>query len=203
MIPTCDEIKEAVRKYHRENPTEDDTLRSALRAMRSLPPSFGRFLAEVCVIASWGSISHFPFLDRVEMANEIKRAWPLLEPMLEPMSGEDWDAETKMVIGAVEPLSRTNLLLPPGAKRRQLSFLSKYLHWCVNGGFPIWDSQARAALNYNAEVSWEAYRGWLIRVREEAATHKACCLEHERPRDECLLRTLDKALYEIGTPQKD
>ena len=30
-----------------------------------------------------------------------------------------------------------------------------------------------------------------------------CCLEHERSRDECLLRTLDKALYEIGTPQKD
>src|ERR1035437_297331 len=198
-MPTCDEIREGVRKYNRDNQEEDDRLRLALGAMRSLPPSFGRFLAEVCVIASWGSVSYFPFLDRVGMAKEIEGSWPVLEPM----RGEDWDAETKMVIGAVEPLSRTNLLLPPGAKRRQLSFLSKYLHWCVNGAFPIWDRQARAAVNYNAEVSWESYRGWLIRVRGEAATHKACCLEHERSRDECLLRTLDKALYEIGTPKKD
>jgi len=124
-----------------------------------------------------------------------------LQPVLEPMRGTDWDAETKMVIGAVEPLSRTNLLLPPGAKRRQLSFLSKYLHWCVNGAFPIWDSRARAALNYNAEVSWKSYGDWLIRVRREAVTHEAC-LEQVRSRDECLLRTLDKALYEIGRPKK-
>jgi hypothetical protein len=137
------------------------------------------------------------------MAKEIDGAWQVLGPMLEPMRGEDWDAETKMMIGAVERLSQTNLLLPPGTKRRRLSFLSKYLHWCVNDAFPIWDSQARTALNYNAEASWESYTDWLIRVRQEAANHNTCCLESVRSRGECLLRTLDKALYEIGSRRSE
>jgi hypothetical protein len=160
------------------------------------------------VVAAWGSIPYFPFLDRVAIAKEIEQAWPVLEPMRGENWGAetkmDWDAETKMASNAVELLSRTTkLLLPtPGAKRRQLSFLSKYLHWRVNGAFPIWDSQARAALNYDAEVSWESYRDWLICVRGAAATHKAC-LEQVRSSDECLLRTLDKALWELGRPKKE
>jgi hypothetical protein len=140
------------------------------------------------------------------MAEEIERAWPALEPMRsENWDAEtkmNWDTETKMATDAVERLSRTKLLLPPGAKRRQLSFLSKYLHWRVNGAFPIWDSQARTALNFDAEVSWESYRDWLICVRGAAATHKAC-LEQVRSPDECLLRTLDKALWEPGGPKKE
>jgi hypothetical protein len=141
------------------------------------------------------------------MAGEIERAWPVLEAMRRENWGAEpklnWDAETKMATDAVELLSRTTkLLLPSGAKRRHLSFLSKYLHWCVSGAFPIWDSQARTALNYDAEVSWESYRDWLICVRGAAAEHKAC-LEQVRSPDECLLRTLDKGLWELGTPKKE
>lgn len=58
-----------------------------------------------------GQFRTFLSLIAFAMAKEIDGAWQVLGPMLEPMRGEDWDAETKMVIGAVERLSQTNLLL--------------------------------------------------------------------------------------------
>jgi hypothetical protein len=68
----------------------------------------------------------------------------------------------------------------------------------VNDAFPIWDRNARTALNnVNDETTWLSYRNWVICVRQEAATHKAC-LEQIRLPGECLLRTFDKALYILG-----
>jgi len=150
------------------------------------------------LIVDWGSIPFLSFENRIALAHEIETAWPMLRPM-RSWHTENWDDETRMLIRAVESLSDTHPLPTPGLKRRQLSFLSKYLHACVNGAFPIWDKNARTALHIeNDEACWPSYRDWVIRVRQEAATHKACCLEQIRLPAECLLRTLDKALYVIG-----
>ena len=201
MMPTCDEITKAVGKYNNENSTDDLALRSAFGTIQGVPPSSGRFLVEVCLIADWGSIPlmNFPFHDRVAMAEEIKTSWPVLRPM-QSWHAENWDAETKMLTDAVGLLlSDTHLLPTPGVKKCHLSFLSKYLHGCVNDAFPIWDQNARTALNNdNDERSWLSYRNWVVCVRQEAATHKACCLEQIRLPGECLLRTFDKALYILG-----
>jgi hypothetical protein len=197
-MPACDEITTAVEEYNGKYSALDSALRSALDATSSLPSTSGRFLAEVCLIADWGSIPFLSFQHRVALANEIEASWPVLHPM-RSWHAENWDDETRMLIRAVESLSDTHLLSTPGVKRRQLSFLSKYLHACVHEAFPIWDKNARTALHSdNDEASWPSYRDWVIRVRQEAATHRACCLEQLRPRGEGLLRTLDKALYIIG-----
>ncbi|MGD1096436.1 MAG: hypothetical protein ABSB35_31135 [Bryobacteraceae bacterium] len=198
-MPTCDEITRAVGKYNSENSTYDHALGSALDPVQSSAPSLGRFLAEVCLIADWGSIplTYFRFRDRVAMAEEIETSWPLLQSM-RSWHAENWDTETKMLTKAVGLLPDTQLLPTPGAKR-QLSFLSKYLHRCVNEAFPIWDKNARTALhNDNDETSWLSYSKWVVCVRQEAATHRTCCLEQLRLPGECLLRTLDKALFTLG-----
>jgi len=200
-MPTCEQITEAVNKYEAENPTEDWTLKQALDSVSNLPQSFGRLLAEVCLIADWGTISltYFPFDDRAAMAREIETQASVLQE-IRTCHLESWgdSGETKLLIDLVDRLSRTQLLSPPGQKKRQLSFLSKYLHWCVNGALPIWDSKSRLALNVdNDDRSWSSYQDWLICVREEAAKHEACCLKHVRPREHPL-RRLDKALYMIG-----
>ena len=203
VMPTCDQIREAVNKYEAENPTEDCALKQALDSAQSLPRSFGRFLAEVCLIADWGTIQlfHFSFDERAAMAREIETSGSVLQAMrTSHLEGWADTAGTKRLIDAVDRLSQTELLRPPGTKKRQLSFLSKYLHWCVNDAFPIWDSNARRALNVvNNDASWSSYKDWLIRVREELAKHGACCLKYGHLRSrECPLRTLDKALYVIG-----
>jgi hypothetical protein len=202
-MPTCDEITEAVGKFNGEDSGNDLALMSTRDAIQSLPPSVARSLAEVCLIADWGTIQliGFPFRDRVDMARGIEASWPELQSMQRwRADAEGWEAGTTMLTDAVDRLkSHTHLLPTPGAKKRQLSFLSKYLHFCVNDAFPIWDGNARAALhNYINDASWETYGNWVIRVRQEAATHRTCCLERLRLPGECLLRTLDKALYILG-----
>jgi hypothetical protein len=201
-MPTCDEITEAVGKFNSENSGVDLALTSALEMVQSRPPSVGRFLTEVCLIADWGTIQlmHFPFRDRVDMAREIEASWPVLQSMQSwPVDAEEWETGTKMLTDAVKRLSADRHLLPtPGAKRRQLSLLSKYLHFCVSDAFPIWDKNARKALNNrNNDASWQSYGNWVARVRQEAATHKSC-LEQLRLPGESLMRTLDKALYTLG-----
>jgi hypothetical protein len=53
----CDQIKEAVAKYNNEQTLADDgSVRVAVAALQTLPPSLGRFLAKVCLIADWGTI---------------------------------------------------------------------------------------------------------------------------------------------------
>jgi hypothetical protein len=132
------------------------------------------------------------------MARAIDESWSVLQSVKRP-EPQNWDAETEVLCDGVERLSHIHLLPAPGAKKRQLSFLSKYLHACVNDAFPIWDANARTALgDSNDETSWSSYQNWLIRVRRETANHKACCLEHVALPGECLVRTLDKALYIKG-----
>ncbi len=201
-MPTCDEIRTAIHKYNAENFLEDDALKSALSSTRTASRSFGAHLAEVCLVADWGSLNlnHFPFQARIAMAREIETC----EAVLEPIRG--WHlkkldaAETKMLSDVVEQqLSQTNLLQPPNTNKRQLSFLSKSLHWQVNDAFPIWDGNARHALDcHNDDRSWNSYISWLSCVRTEAARHQSCCLEAARLNGESLLRTLDKALYMLG-----
>ena len=52
-MPTCEAIRGAVAKYNADNLRDDLALKSALALIQSLPPSLGRFLAEVCLIADW------------------------------------------------------------------------------------------------------------------------------------------------------
>ena len=201
-MPTCDEIKKAVSTYNSENLSEDTSLRSALDATRCLPPRFGRFLAEVCLIADWGSFDNwngclaFPYVDRISFAERIESGWPILRRLQSRRAASSVPDAARLTA----PLSRTDLLVPTSVrKRRELSFVSKYLHWCVNPDFPIWDRNARTALDYSyKDVDWESYGDWSGRVWQEVANHKACCLEQVRSSREHLVRTLDKALYVIG-----
>lgn len=118
VMPTCDEITKAVGKYNSENSTYDHALKSALGTIQSVLPSSGRFLAEVCLIADWGSIplNNFSFHDRVAMAEEIETSWPVLQPM-RSWHAENWDAETKMLTDAVGLLLSDTHLLPRAARK--------------------------------------------------------------------------------------
>lgn len=201
---TCKQIKDALRSIDPDSADDDVALRSAVNATQRLPPSFGRFVAEVCVVADWGSfrLDGFPFEDRVAMARDIESCWSVLQPM-QSYHADDWDTETKLLLKAVDELSSRTALLPElGERNSQLSFLSKYLHFCINDGFPIWDSNARLVLGGNADLTWESYKEWVSLVRQEVAKHKGCLeqagLEQDQLKDESLVRTLDKALYTIG-----
>jgi hypothetical protein len=80
---TCEQIGDALRNIDPGLVDTDLALRSAVKATQRLPPSFGRFVAEVCVVADWGSfrLQGFPFKDRVAMAREIESCWSVLQPM--------------------------------------------------------------------------------------------------------------------------
>jgi hypothetical protein len=191
---TCDQITVAVRKYDNDPKlkSDDSALRKAIQSTQQLEPSLGRFVAEVCVVADWGSIEWFPFEDRRGMAEEIEKLWPLLTPT---ETSNDWDTETERLLEAVDDLASHSELLPEG--NAQLSFLSKYLHFCVDDAFPIWDSNSRLVLGGSDKATWDTYRQWVIRVRQEVSKHKEC-LESVQTSSESLIRTLDKALYIIG-----
>lgn len=104
--------------------------------------------------------------------------------------------ETKRLLEAVNDLAiRTELISKQ--RKSQLSFLSKYLHFCVDKGFPIWDSYARLVLGGSDEATWDSYKQWVVRVRQEVAKHKEC-LERNQTAGEGLVRTLDKAVYTMG-----
>ena len=60
----------------------------------------GRFVAEVCVVADWGSIplDSFPFADRLAIAEEIDTRWQdLLQPM-QSQRADCWGIETMMLL---------------------------------------------------------------------------------------------------------
>ena len=201
---TCEQIRDALRNVDPGLADDDLALRSAVKATQRLPPSFGRFVAEVCVVADWGSfrLDGFPFKDRVATAREIESCWSVLQPV-QSYHADEWDTETKLLLKAVDELaSRTALLPELGDRNSQLSFLSKYLHFCINDGFPIWDSNARLVLGGNADLTWESYKEWVSLVRQEVAKHKERLEQARREQDslqgESLVRTLDKALYTIG-----
>jgi hypothetical protein len=196
---TCEQIKEAVGKYNGGLGARHSlALKAAIEAVQTLSPSLERFLAEVCIVADGGSIPFFPFEGRLVMAEEIEtNGWPLLQPV-QTRQSDDWDGETNMLLKTVDDLESRTVLLPKLGGGKQLSFLSKYLHFCINDAFPIWDLNARAALGGDDAVTWPAYRQWLKRVRQETVKHKEC-LEQVRRSGESLVRTLDKALYVIGS----
>jgi hypothetical protein len=194
---TCEQIEGAIRRHDSDPRLKGDeaAFRKALEAARKLPPFLGRFVAEVWVVADWGSIEFFPFADRFAMAEEIERVQSLLSPI---RSLDGWDAETKELLRVVDELARSTALLPKdGNGRSQLSFLSKYLHFCVSDAFPIWDSNARLVLGGDDAATWESYKKWIVQVRAEVAKHREC-LKRLQTAVESLVRTLDKALYTIG-----
>jgi len=191
---------ESLHKFYGGGYLRDDlALRAALATVQTLPPSSGRFMAEVSMVADWGSISGFTFAARVAMATEIETCWPLLQT-LRSLRTEDWTAQTALIASAIDALSNTSLLQPPTTTRRELSFLSKYLHFCINDAFPLWDGNARTALAHRDDsTTWPSYRGWANKVRQEAEDqYNAGCLGPLRLPGENLVRTLDKALYIIG-----
>jgi len=78
---TCSEIKNSVHEYNSGQAFRHDlALKAALTAVQTLSPCAARFLAEICVVADWGSIPRqiFPFEMRIAMAAELENVWPLL-----------------------------------------------------------------------------------------------------------------------------
>ena len=175
-----------------------DVLRSACDPLVGLPVpslSLGRFVAEVWVVADWGSIEFFPFTDRLTMSEEIERCQSLLTPM---PNLSNWDDETNELLKRVDDLAKESALLSKEWDgKSQLSFLSKYLHFCESDAFPIWDSNARLVLGGDDAATWESYKKWVLQVRGEVSKHREC-LKRLQTSFESLVRTLDKALYTIG-----
>jgi len=203
-ILDCDRIREGVGKYNNSDTFKGDLgLRSGIAQVESLPPSLGRFIAEVCMVADWGSIPYFPFDVRIAMAAEIEICWPLLQK-LRGASGENPDNQADVVSSAVDALLHTRLLKPSPTAKKQLSFISKYLHFCIKDHFPIWDTNSRIALGHtDSSSTWPSYKTWAKKVRKEAAEHEKCCLEGLKLIGENPIRTLDKALYIIGKRKVD
>jgi hypothetical protein len=133
------------------------------------------------------------------MATEIEICWPLLQT-LRTLRTEDWTAQTKLIASAIDALSKTSLLQPQTTNRRELCFFSKYLHFCINDAFPLWDGNVRAALGHgDDDANWQSYGGWVTKVRQETEDqYNAGCLGPLRLPGENLVRTLDKAMYIIG-----
>lgn len=215
MVPmatfTCDQIRQAVAKYKNDQTLRDDaSLQEAVTALQThLPPSLGRFLAEVCLIADWGSIrlQIFPFRDRVAMADEINKCWQDVLQPLQSLTETDWVSDAHKDL--FEALFQTNLPHPNPQSNRQLVFVSKYLHWCVNPEFAILDSYSLEALgslgwteNASVQELLAFYKGWMDEIRGHVSVHQSCLMEL-RPKDRSLVRTLDKALYIIGKRTAD
>jgi hypothetical protein len=174
-ILQCEVIKQAVHRYNDQQTFRNDlALAAALEATRNtLPPSLGRFVAEVCTVADWGffELRFFSFTDRLSTAQEIEICWPLLNSM---------QGKEEVATLALDALSYTRLLRPTKDSDRQLSFLSKYLHSCINPVFPIWDENSRLAVNFrkmptnkdkaleDAET-WKYYVEWVLLVRQLVA----------------------------------
>lgn len=199
---TCQQIRDAVQEYNDViGLREGHALRAALTAVQTLPWSLGR-LMEVCVVADWGTIplNNFSFGNRIAMAQEIEASWPRLQ-WIRTLPAES-PSEIVMRTEVVDVLSTYTRLLPEQRAEalggKQLSFLSKYLHFCISDTFPIWDSNALKVLGGNEQRTWVSYKEWLNRVRQEVTKHKQC-LEQIRQGGESLVRTLDKALYTIGS----
>jgi hypothetical protein len=201
---TCDQITQAVSEYNNDQTLKDDAARDAVAALQALPPSLGRFLAEVCLVADWGSIplNGFPFRDRVAMAEEIRKCWEDVLQPLQSITAGDWRSDGSKNL--LEALFQTNLPHPNPQSKRQLVFVSKYLHWCVNPEFAILDGNSQKALgksswkeNANVKELWAYYSEWMHEIREQVTVHQSC-LEGIRNDDPSIVRTLDKALYILG-----
>jgi hypothetical protein len=110
-------------------PSNDVALRNAVKAVQSLkPPSVGRFMAEVCMVADWGSIQlrDFSFAERRAMAEEIYSRRSLLLPMQNDHA-DCWGVETVMLLGAVDDLANRTSLLPPQGTKHSVSFRSIFI----------------------------------------------------------------------------
>jgi hypothetical protein len=157
------------------------------------------------MIADWGTIPiwNFSFENRLAMAKEIELCWPVLQWIRTLPDGTLSD--TVMPSSILDVLSNSTRLLPEKSAKTskgQLSFVSKYLHLCINDTFPIWDSNALRVLGGNENRTWPSYGDWLNRVRQTLEEHKEC-LRQVRVGGESLVRTLDKALYTIGGKPRD
>lgn len=199
---TCAQITQAVNKYRNNQryTVNDAILDRALKAVRTLEPSDGRSLLQVCVVADWGSIrlDGFPFHVRVAMASEINARWNVLKEFLD-LHNDSWDDETTMLLDAVDKLSATDLLQPLAGEKRQSVFVSKYLHCCISKAFPIWDGNSLKALQQQyASKDWASYKIWIELVRGLLKRHRTCCLTQVCQPEEHLVRTMDKALFFIG-----
>ena len=95
------------------------------------------------------------------MALEVEACWPVLQWMRALPVGTSSQLVTSA--GLVDVLGRYTRLLPKPGGRGQLSFVSKYLHFCVNDAYPIWDKNARTALAQprDPQTTWASYKAWL------------------------------------------
>jgi hypothetical protein len=197
----CDKIAHAVMKYD-NNPSyhnDEVALQSALATTQASPPSRTRVFAEVFLVAEWGSIptKGFGFDRRIHVAGVIADNWDRLNETRVPCLA-DWLNSSQTMCDAINALVRIFPAPPCG----QLSFMSKFLHWCRRDTFPIWDSRARRALGQQAEPprTWDTYNCWSERIRAELAHHQnhlpaECCVAGPHPDG---IRILDKALFIFG-----
>ena len=182
-------IEKAVRRYNRTEILQDKALQTALNGTSDV-------LVKVCLVADWGSLGDFSFRDRILTArtiqtDEIAKILAIARDTVTGIDQVEYFIQTHLI-------SRHEILKPRGAKGRQLSFISKYLHWCVSSAFPIWDSYARLALEVGRDdPSWGTYKLWIPKIVETVTNHTQI-FTTTRANGESMVRTLDKALWIIG-----
>ncbi|MBI4182240.1 MAG: hypothetical protein HY520_04710 [Candidatus Aenigmarchaeota archaeon] len=212
----CEDMSNAKKRYdewieqHRAKGLDlDEALKGSLA--KSDDP-----LAKICLVADWGSIPSqtLPFEDQIRVAKEIREKRNILGPLMSLK--EDWLQNHQLMRNAVEEIKKTELLKPHGAKANNLSFASKFLHWCVSPSFPIFDSYSLAAMKkmsrkeFSANPSsskyesrWDWYASeWTDGIRDLINDHRQCCLMKSQQEGEGLVRTIDKVLWQMGKDMK-
>ena len=200
----CTQIRNAVTAFNNNTRYVNDekTLKRALASTQRPETDLACWLANTFLVAEWGSLGWVSFVDRVLIAEEIYRAWPQILNHRQ-LTLDAWLNNQQIMDDAINDLATTQLLKPPGTENTQLSFMSKMLHWCVNPIFPIWDGNARTAMTKNKETpnderSWNSYKDWTRLISKQLREHRVNCLQELATDGECVVRTLDKALYIIG-----
>jgi hypothetical protein len=130
-MPDCQDIAEAVDEFD-ANPVyrgDDAALQNALATIQALPASPARSFAEVFLVAEWGAIptAGFRFGRRVEVAVMIGNNWGHLEQVVVP-TVPVWLNNPQTMSHAIDALVQ----ILPDPPCGQLSFMSKFLHWCLS-----------------------------------------------------------------------
>ena len=195
-------IRQAIASYKRD---DEEWFRPDATLKQTLEQPISFVLSKVWLIATWGHISTqgFSFRDQSRTARVLHRERETLQTASQ-FTEDDWLHDGQVMDDAIDSFSE-EILKPPGTRGRQLSFISKFLHWAINPAYPIWDSYARLAmegLSYDVSeiTTWESYKKWAAQIRKEILYHEEA-LRREREDGETLVRTFDKVLWSRGNEE--
>lgn len=187
------EIREGIAYYRQNFRAETDALIDAL-AVSTHP------LAKASLVAGWGSIDlhTFPFTQRVRWTDHIRKVDSSVQSTKE-FTETQWLADFQLFESEVRKLDEAGIIKPTGCARRQLCFVSKYLHYAINPAWPVWDSYARWSMarwveRPSAQATWDSYVQW-ARLIQRFVEKYGRTLADESTGLDSLVRSADYALW--------